>query len=52
MLAPQSNALRRGQQMPLTDRLIRNASAPVGRIVKLSDGEGLQLWVKPSGVRL
>jgi integrase len=38
--------------MPLTDKLIRNASAPVGRIVKLSDGEGLQLWVKPSGVKL
>jgi integrase len=38
--------------MPLTDRQIRNAAAPVGRIVKLSDGEGLQLWVKASGVKL
>jgi integrase len=38
--------------MPLTDKLIRNTSAPIGRIVKLSDGEGLQIWVKPSGVKL
>jgi hypothetical protein len=38
--------------MPLTDRQIRNAGAPPGRIVKLSDGEGLQLWVKPSGAKL
>src|SRR5208282_2882967 len=29
-----------------------NASAPAGRVVKLSDGEGLQLWVKPSGSKL
>jgi integrase len=38
--------------MPLTDRQIRNAGASPGRIVKLSDGEGLQLWVKPSGAKL
>src|SRR5271166_26557 len=38
--------------MPLTDRQIRNASAPAGRVMKLSDGEGLQLWVKPSGAKL
>lgn len=38
--------------MPLSDRQIRNAVARVGRVTKLSDGEGLQLWVKPSGARL
>ena len=38
--------------MPLTDKQIRNANAPSGRVVKLSDGEGLQLWVKPSGSKL
>jgi hypothetical protein len=38
--------------MPLTDREIRNANAPAGRVVKQSDGEGLQLWVKPSGSKL
>src|SRR5271166_116894 len=38
--------------MPLTDRQIRNASAPAGRVMKLSDGEGLQLWIKPSGAKL
>jgi integrase len=38
--------------MPLTDREIRNARAPAGRVVKLSDGEGLQLWLQPSGTRL
>jgi integrase len=38
--------------MRLTDKQIRNASASAGRVVKLSDGEGLQLWVKPSGAKL
>ena len=38
--------------MPLTDKQICNASAPAGRVMKLSDGEGLQLWVKPSGSKL
>jgi hypothetical protein len=38
--------------MLLTDKQIRNASAPVGRVVKLSDGEGLQLWVKASDAKL
>ena len=38
--------------MPLTDKQIRNASAPVGRVVKLSDGESLQLWVKASRAKL
>jgi integrase len=38
--------------MPLTDRQIRNASAPSVGIVKLSDGEGLQLWITPSGAKL
>jgi len=38
--------------MPLTDKQIRNASATTRRVLKLSDGEGLQLWVKPSGAKL
>ena len=38
--------------MPLTDRQIRNASASASRVVKLSDGEGLQLWLQPSGAKL
>jgi hypothetical protein len=38
--------------MPLTDKQIRNASTTTGRVVKLSDGEGLQLWVIPSGAKL
>ena len=38
--------------MPLSDKQIRNTSAPAGRVLKLSDGEGLQLWVKPSGSKL
>jgi integrase len=38
--------------MPLTDRQIRNASAPGSRVVKLSDSEGLQLWLQPSGAKL
>jgi len=37
--------------MPLTDKQIRNANAPAGRVKKLSDGEGLQLWVQPSGAK-
>src|SRR6516165_1651872 len=38
--------------MPLTDKQIRNASTTTGRVVKLSDGEGLQLWVTPAGAKL
>jgi hypothetical protein len=38
--------------MPLTDNQIRNAGAKEGRVVKLSDGEGLQLWVMPSSAKL
>ena len=38
--------------MPLTDKQIRNASATTRRVLKLSDGEGPQLWVKPSGAKL
>jgi integrase len=38
--------------MPLTDTQIRNARATAGRVRKLSDGEGLQLWIKPSGAKL
>lgn len=38
--------------MPLTDTQIRNARADENRVVKLSDGQGLQLWVKPSGAKL
>ena len=35
----------------LTDAAIRNAK-PGERVVKLSDGQGLQLWLMPSGGRL
>jgi hypothetical protein len=38
--------------MPLTDTQVRNTRATAGRVIKLSDGEGLQLWVKPSGAKL
>jgi hypothetical protein len=38
--------------MPLTDKQIRNPSALAGRVVKLSDGEGLRLGVSPSGSKL
>ena len=38
--------------MSLTDRQIRNTNASIGRVVKLSDGEGLQLWLQPSGAKL
>ncbi len=37
--------------MPLSDSRIRSAK-PSARIVKLSDGNGLQLWVMPNGSRL
>ncbi|MGA8170000.1 MAG: integrase arm-type DNA-binding domain-containing protein, partial [Methylocystis sp.] len=36
--------------MPLTDARIR-ATKPADRIVKLSDGGGLQLWVTPDGAK-
>ena len=35
--------------MALTDATIRNAKPIDGNTLKLSDGEGLQLWVRPSG---
>jgi integrase len=38
--------------MPLSDAQIRNARPSEARVLKLSDGEGLQLWVKPSGAKL
>jgi hypothetical protein len=37
--------------MALTDTKIRNARTTGGRVVKLSDGAGLQLWVMPSGAK-
>ncbi|WP_449256925.1 tyrosine-type recombinase/integrase [Bosea sp. (in: a-proteobacteria)] len=37
--------------MALTDTAIRNAK-PSGKTVKLSDGEGLQLWITPNGSKL
>lgn len=37
--------------MPLTDTAIKNAK-PGLTIKKLSDGSGLQLWVKPNGAKL
>lgn len=37
--------------MPLTDTAIKNAK-PSARVTKLSDGEGLQLWVMPTGGKL
>lgn len=36
--------------MPLTDLEIRSAK-PSGRLVKLSDGGGLQLWIMPDGAK-
>jgi integrase len=36
--------------MPLSDLQVRNAK-PGSRIVKLSDGGGLQLWVTPDGAK-
>ncbi len=37
--------------MPLTDTAIRNAK-PGEKLVKLSDGGGLQLWITPHGSKL
>ncbi|HEV7339956.1 MAG TPA: integrase arm-type DNA-binding domain-containing protein [Bosea sp. (in: a-proteobacteria)] len=37
--------------MPLTDIAIRNAK-PREKVVKLSDGGGLQLWIEPKGAKL
>ena len=36
--------------MPLTDKEIRTAK-PGARLVKLSDGGGLQLWIMPDGAK-
>jgi hypothetical protein len=36
--------------MPLTELTVRNAK-PADRLVKLSDGSGLQLWVFPDGTK-
>jgi hypothetical protein len=36
--------------MPLTDLELRSAK-PVARLVKLSDGGGLQLWITPDGAK-
>ena len=36
--------------MPLTELAVRNAK-PADRLVKLSDGGGLQLWVFPDGAK-
>jgi integrase len=38
--------------MALTDAAIRGQRPVAGRIIKLSDGGGLQLWVTPNGARL
>ncbi len=38
--------------MPLTDIAIRNAKPESERTLKLSDGGGLQLWIKPTGAKL
>lgn len=38
--------------MPLSDAAIRSAKPQEGRTIKLSDGSGLQLWVKPTGSKL
>jgi len=35
--------------MPLTDTKIRNSRAVIGKVLKLSDGGGLQVWVTSSG---
>ncbi len=37
--------------MPLTDALARSAKPRDGKLTKLSDGAGLQLWVHPNGKR-
>jgi len=36
----------------LTDKRVQNARPVAGKVVKLSDGGGLQLWVTPSGGKL
>ena len=36
--------------MPLTDLELRSAK-PGARLVKLSDGGGLQLWITPDGAK-
>src|SRR5580698_8182146 len=38
--------------MPLTDKQVQNAKTVAGKVAKLSDGGGLQLWVMPSGGKL
>ena len=38
--------------MPLTDKQIQALRPTEGRVTKLSDGGGLQLWVTPSGGKL
>jgi Arm DNA-binding domain len=38
--------------MSLTDTAIRAAKPQEGRMLKLSDGGGLQLWVMPTGSKL
>ncbi len=43
--------ISKGQQMPLTDTAIRNAK-PSDKLIKLSDGDGLQLWITPLGSKL
>jgi integrase len=54
LLVPEGRSTTADQQetnMPLTDVRIRSAK-PTGSIVKLSDGEGLQLWVTPAGGKI
>lgn len=38
--------------MPLTDVAIRAAKAAEGKVLKLLDGGGFQLWIKPTGAKL
>jgi integrase len=44
--------LSQGQHIPLTDKQIQALRPTEGRVAKLSDGGGLQLWVTPSGGKL
>lgn len=37
--------------MGLSDTSVRNAKPVADKTIKLSDGEGLQLWVRPSGAK-
>ena len=37
--------------MGLSDTAVRNAKPVSDKTIKLSDGEGLQLWVRPSGAK-